>query len=92
MSDSDFSNDEQETCVINYGSSLIRAGFAGNDQPHVKFPCCVGTRKYQAMFGMGCKDAYVGDEAFAKKGVLKLNYPIQNGIVQNWDDMVSYHL
>merc|ERR1712124_10473 len=32
-------------------------------------------------------DCFVGEEAQTKRGVLTLKYPIENGIVTNWDDM-----
>jgi actin-related protein len=77
-----------DAVVIDVGSGMCKAGYAGDDAPCVVFPCVVGHPKnHLSGNGNGAAEYYVGDEAYAKRDMLNLKYPMDHGIVSNWDDM-----
>lgn len=85
---SHFIDHDWQPIVIDNGSGMCKAGFSGDDAPRAVFPCLVGRPKHvEAMIGVSSSDSYVGDEALIKRGILEIRYPIEHGIVTNWDDM-----
>lgn len=86
--------------VLDNGSGNIKAGFAGEEKPRAYGPSLVGRPKYQKIMAGSLlaaneenvsrynnSEAYVGSTAQQNRGLLKLTYPVEHGVVTNWDDM-----
>ena len=89
--------------VLDVGSNTTRAGFGGQSQPSVIMPSVVGRLREKARLdddGGGTpttttttttttsrKAMYVGDEAVANRGALLIKYPVEYGVVTNFDDV-----
>ena len=81
-------DDECHSVVCDNGSGMVKAGFSGDDAPRCVFPSIVGRPKTDVVMAGGVKrDCYLGDDAQARKGILAIRYPIEHGVVTNWDDM-----
>ena len=80
-------DEEANAVVIDNGSGLTKAGIAGDDAPNACFPAIVGRPRHATMIGSDGKDVFVGEQAYEKRGDLTLKYPIEHGVVTDWEDM-----
>jgi actin-related protein len=64
------------------------AGFAREDAPRSVFPSLIGHSRNPCFApDLKLRDFYIGVEAQTKRGLITVKYPIERGIVTNWDDM-----
>ncbi|ORX43614.1 Actin/actin-like protein [Piromyces finnis] len=74
--------------VIDNGSGTIKAGFSGEDIPKCYFPSYVGYPKHERiMLGAVEGDSFIGKRAQELRGLLKIKYPLEHGIVTDWAEM-----
>ena len=80
--------DDAKIIVLDHGSGSVKVGFAGNNAPTSIFPSIVGRPQFvAAMVNDKCKDSYIGDESIENSPFLLQKYPVEHGIVRNWDDV-----
>jgi actin, other eukaryote len=82
-------SDEANAVVIDNGTGMCKAGIAGDDAPRACFPAVVGRPRHGKIIGSDGKDVYVGTDAYNKKGLLTLSYPVEHGKIESWDDMTK---
>lgn len=77
--------------ICDNGTGFVKCGFAGTNFPHAIFPSMVGRpiMRYETdnIKDVVIKDIMVGDEAAKLRQVLEITYPLENGIVRNWNDI-----
>lgn len=74
--------------VIDNGSGVIKAGFAGDQVPKCCFPNYVGRPKHvRVMAGALEGEEFVGPKAEEHRGLLSIKYPMEHGVVTDWNDM-----
>ncbi|RKO87781.1 actin-related protein [Blyttiomyces helicus] len=74
--------------VIDNGSGVIKAGFAGDEQPKCYFSSFVGRPKHhRIMAGANESETFIGKKAQELRGLLRIRYPMEHGIVTDWNDM-----
>eukprot|EP00040_Diaphanoeca_grandis_P001360 m.18283 g.18283 ORF g.18283 m.18283 type:complete len:380 (+) comp11935_c0_seq1:26-1165(+) len=74
--------------VIDNGSGVIKAGFAGDQAPKCVFPNFIGHAKHtRVMMSELPSEEFIGPKADEYRGLLKITHPMEHGIVQDWNDM-----
>ncbi|XP_011800906.1 PREDICTED: actin-related protein 2 [Colobus angolensis palliatus] len=85
----------RKVVVCDNGTGFVKCGYAGSNFPEHIFPALVGRPIIRSTTKVGNieiknnkkMDLMVGDEASELRSMLEVNYPMENGIVRNWDDM-----
>ena len=78
--------EDQPAVIIDTGACTTKVGFGGEDRPQCIFPTTIGrlrmpeTEEEKQKFVIGTK-------AIEERENLYLTSPIENGIINNWDDM-----
>lgn len=79
------------TIVCDNGTGFVKVGFAGENFPRSIFPSMVGRpilrAEEEVADGIVLKDVMVGEDASRVRSSLEVTYPVENGIVKNWEDM-----
>ncbi|MGY4967436.1 hypothetical protein [Streptomyces sp. 900105245] len=85
--------DETQALVIDIGSGVTKAGFAGDENPRAIFPTIVGKAPSPPAVESQSKP-FVGTAAISANQPLSLTCPVQFGRVANWDDfkIVLHHI
>ena len=90
-------NSFKSTVVIDNGTGFTKMGYAGNLDPDFVFPTAIADLAKKATLSVSTKNDeynyYIGTEGIkmaSESSNHTLTYPMQNGIVENWDQMEKF--
>jgi actin-related protein 2 len=76
--------------VCDNGTGFVKTGYAGDNFPSLIFPSMIGKpmmRAEEDFKDVELKDVMVGDECAEMRAMLETSYPVENGIVKDWEGM-----
>ena len=77
--------------VCDNGTGFVKCGWSGENFPRHVFPSMVGRpilrAEEQQDDALKLDDIMFGQEAADVRAHLECNYPVENGIIKDWDDM-----
>ncbi len=81
--------------VIDNGTGFTKMGYAGNCNPNYIIPTLIANpvgdsargTAVRSTEGLGDLDFMIGNDAQANSATYQINYPIKQGIIENWDNM-----
>ena len=77
--------EDSKAIIIDAGSGICKAGFSADDQPKSVFPTIVGKAKNTSLMMSEQKEFYVGEDALKMKSELNFKFPIEYGIIVDWE-------
>eukprot|EP01130_Rhizamoeba_saxonica_P001232 TRINITY_DN11119_c0_g1_i1.p1 TRINITY_DN11119_c0_g1~~TRINITY_DN11119_c0_g1_i1.p1 ORF type:complete len:404 (-),score=120.64 TRINITY_DN11119_c0_g1_i1:41-1252(-) len=81
--------DSNKIVICDNGTGFVKCGFANANFPTSIFPSMIGRpilRFEDKIEGVEIKDVMVGDEASAVRTMLQCTYPLENGVIKDWDE------
>lgn len=89
---------DEQPIVLDQGTGFVKIGRGGTNFPDHTFPSIVGRPILRAeerssdltelgLEDVEIKDIMCGDEASKVRSLLQISYPMEHGIIRNWEDM-----
>lgn len=76
-----------DAIVLDNGTGFCKAGFAGTEKPHVFGRNAVGHSFNTILHNNEPCRCYVASDLVAHRPHVKISYPMEHGIIVDWDDM-----